>query len=603
MLQLSSKKLFGNYVKEFFLFLHQISVVEWMRLIEFWIGYINVFKGGVIADDMGFGKTRTSSALIAANIVPFTLVICPPSTRYNWIEELLQCNDRVHIFTIEGDKYIHCTLVTLPDGTVEVQDKPLNKSKGQKIVAPCVLVCNYQLISVGTKNNKLVTDYQWDRIIVDEAHFLRNDTTTWSKINALEQPMTMTNGIQHRLGSRWCLSGTPIQMGKGDLVNIFKFCDDRFLRGTSEREWGEELKWLISTRLFRRNRDQLTPYMKKMMRFPVNDPEIRIININVPDTQLSQYISQMSYEQLVYECTMDHNNRMKGFVPGISLIDAILLDEKAFLITLTSEAKYTNKHSSSGSFIESEQLRKMISYPYNTVPMLFERLRPGMNEYKGKMSKLDFVKDVLFENIGKQFVIFHHYEMIAIKIEEMIKASFPRTEVFKINGNVKSDRERYNIVKRCNALIKQGLPVVLLSSMMATSEGVNYQEFPLMITLDPEYNPKTQDQANSRVNRIGQVNDVVIYEMYLNDFQGFYGNVSVDNRIKDIRDERKHISDIIDDHNAAWTFKRPSFRNPNGVVETGICFDPAFESLPSGTLNGPNSFGPNWIKSYDEMNA
>lgn len=591
-MELSSKKLFGDYVKEFKLFAHQVPPVEWMRMIEYRLGIPTEFKGGVLADDMGLGKTRISSSVIAGSPVPKTLVLCPPTTRYNWIEELLKCLSGIHVFTVEGEKYVHCTLQVDKDGIERVVDSPLTKKTGMNIVEPCVLVCNYHLISTGVKNGKLVTDHTWDRIMVDEAHFLRNETATWEKIDALKQPMIMTNGVQHRLGSRWCITGTPIQMGKGDLVNIFRFCDNRFLRGRSEREWSDELRWLISTRLFRRNRDQLTPYLKKLMKFPESDPETRIINVNIQDTQLSRQISQISYEQLCHWIRDDF--KLNGSRPG-NLIDSILSDEKAFLITLTTEAKYYNSKSSTGSFTESEQLRKIISYPYNNIPMIFEQLRPGRNEYKGKMSKIDEIMNIIMGSGGKSFVLFHHYDTISIKLEEMIKQRFPRYRVLKINGDVKSDRQRYNIVKEANELIARNIPVILLSSMMATSEGVNYQAFSELISVDPEYNPKTQDQANSRVQRIGQLNKVTIYEIYLNDFQGFYGNISVDKRIKDIRDERSSISNIIDLNNAAWTFKRFYYTNSEGQIECGVSFGSQFEHLAPGTLNGPDSIGPSWL--------
>ena len=596
-MKLSSKKLFGDNIKDFSLLSHQVPAIEWMRLIEYWIGYYSIFKGGVLGDSMGLGKTRDASAVIAASIVPFTLVMCPPTTRYAWLEELLACNNRVHVFTVEDDKYVHLTLKTLEDGSTDIDHRILNKKKGESIVSPCVLVCNYQLVASGTKNDKLITSHVWDRIIVDEAHFLRSENATWNKLNQLKQPMTVTNGITHRLGSRWCITGTPIQMIKYDLVNIFRFCDDRFLRGKTAREWDDELRFLISTRLFRRSSNQLTPYMKEMMRFPVNDPIIHNINIKVNDTQLSQQLQSLSYEQLEYACRTDYESRISQRIQGPCLIDSILADEKSFLIVLTTEAKFINSKSSSGAFIESEQFRNMFSFPYATVPMFFDRIRPGgVNIYKGEMSKVDAFKKIIIDKLGESFVVFHHYENIAKKLDEIINQNFPRYTVLKINGTVTSDRERYNTIKRANALIALGEPVILLSSMMATSEGANYQKFNNMISVDFEYNYKTQEQAKSRLQRIGQVNVVDIYEICLEDFQGFYGNISVDKRIKDIRDEREHIADIIDLFNAAWTFRRFYFTNPNGQKESGVYFDESFERIPHGTTNGPDSFGPLWIK-------
>ena len=66
-MELSSKKLFGNHVKEFSLFPHQVAANEWMRTIEYNVGNPTFLKGGILSDDMGFGKTRSVAAMVAAS--------------------------------------------------------------------------------------------------------------------------------------------------------------------------------------------------------------------------------------------------------------------------------------------------------------------------------------------------------------------------------------------------------------------------------------------------------------------------------------------------------------------------------------------------------
>lgn len=585
-MELSSKQLFETNVADFTLYPHQANAVQWMRMIEYNVGNPNTMKGGALCDGMGLGKTMESVALVAANPVPSTLVLCPPSTRFEWINHFLKCIKDITIYTIEGEKYYKCVFVTNSEGIQEIDQVPLNKKKGEEFIEPAILICNYQLISNGTKNNKLVTEKVWYRIMVDEAHFLRNQTDTWYKLNELKQPMITTNGITHRFGTRWCITGTPIQMGKQDLVNIFKFIDNRFLSGKTEREWDNELRMLIGSNLFRRNSNQLSPFMKKFMKFPESEPIVHNIKVTMDDTQLSNFVKDLSYEYIVQKCKEDRK-----------LVDAILYDEKAFMIVKTTEAKYYNMKSTTGSFTESEEFRNMISYPYGFAPMFMSQLYPGVHHsYKGKMSKLEKFKELLMRKKGKSFIVFHHYDGIAQKIEELIQMYFIDYTILKINGKVTSDRERFNIVQKANRLIDQGRPVILISSIKATSEGLNYQKFNMIIKFDPEYNQKTEEQAEARVQRIGQVNQVEIFEISLDDFQGYYGVISVDRRIQNIRDERTHLSDIIDEYNAAFTFKRYYFLNPNGVRESGIFFGNHIESIPKGSLGACDSVGPSWIK-------
>lgn len=585
-MEIPSKSLFGDNVVDFSVYPHQADAIQWIRMIEYNLGNPNIMKGGILADDMGLGKTRVISAVCASHPVNTSLILCPPSTRFQWIVDLLKCmKPTVTIYTIEGDKFHKCKLVTNSDGIQEPETKALDTKRGETFIEPAVLVCNYQLVSSGITNDKMVTSRTWDRIVVDEAHFLRNMNDTWRKINAIRQPMVTTNGINHRLGSRLALSGTPLQMGPQDLVNIFRFVDDRFLRGKTERECEAELNSLIGTNLFRRNRNQLTPFMKKFMRYPESEPKVFDIRITLEDDQKSRYFEGLTYETMVQQSATNPN-----------IIEAILTNERCFLIANVLEKRYFNKQTAFGAFLESEDFRSMISYPYDSIPDFIRSMSSDRDYiYRGKMSKIEKLKEIIRARMGESFVVFHHFRNVAIKMEEIISQEFPQYTIFKINGDVSSDKERYRILERANKLISENRPVILLSSTKATSEGLNYQKFSRLVFVDSEYNHKTEQQAEGRCQRIGQMNSVERFDIAINDFRTIDGVVSIDNKIISIRDERTHLSDKIDIFNAAFTFRRHTFVNSRGARETGIYFGDAFERLPKGSVNGPDSVGPTWI--------
>lgn len=583
-MEIPSEKLFGNIGKHIELYPHQASAAQWMKMIEYNVGNPSLLKGGILADDTGMGKTKTVAAVIASTPVPSTLILCLPSTRYAWIEAILDAVNNMNVYTFEQGKYYKCRIVVNSEGVEIVEQIPLDKRRGEEYVEPAILICNYQLVTHGTVNDRAITDKIWYRIVVDEAHFLRNITESWQKLNNIKQPYINTNGVNHRFGTRWCVTATPIHMGKSDLVNILKFIDDRFLKGSSEKEWNNELNQLISTNLFRRNRNQLTPFMKKFMRYPENEPIIHDVRLSLKETVLSGIIENMSYEQLVHAAQRD-----------VNFAEAILNDEKAFLIAKTTEARHQNSRSQYGNFVESEDFRNMISYPFGSNPSFLSGLVRPDARYRGTMTKINALKKTLSDHFNKSFVIFYHYSNIGNKLEEDLKREYPNYVVLKIDGNV-TDREKYNIRKLADHLIGQNKQVILLSSTMATSEGLNYQKFYMMIIYDPEYNHQTDLQVKGRIQRIGQKNQVEIFEISLDDFKGPYGIISVDRRIQAIRDERSHLSDIIDNFNAAFTFRRYYFKNQDGVVESGVNFGDYFESLPQGSINGPNSVGQLFIK-------
>lgn len=585
-MNLNASEIFGDKELNFTLYPHQASAAWWMKTIMFNAVNRTVMKGGILADVMGLGKTNETCAVIAATRVPKTLVLTPSSTRYNWIETLLKyVKSDVTICTIEKDTLYRCTFRRDTEGNNHIRkEKMFKRNDNIAIFGDFVMVANYELTATTDSTNvKMITDHEFNNLFIDEGHFLRNVNQSWENINrVVRHPYYIgTDGYRQRAGCRFIITGTPIQMDPKDIVNIFKFIDKEYCDNHST---GGLIRYLIDNYLFRRSVQHLSPFMKRFMKFPETEPVYENLIVDIPDTDLSRNIAMT-----------DYRNLHLIFSQNRQFVDQLETDEKAFLTLLLTELKYENEVNKKNGFTETQEMRTMMSFPYTSKPILLSSIKPDF-KYRGRASKIDKIRNIL-NKYNTSIVIFHHY----MKIAEILNASLTKTHgndytIISINGEI-DDEQRYINLKLADRLIASGRKVILLSSTGATSEGVNYQSFNILVKIDREYNPKTEDQTEGRIQRIGQDKQVYIINIHMNGIRTYYGDVEVDNHIESIRNSKEQLSNCIDTYNCAFKFRRYYVSDESLGVdhESGTNFGDTFEHDYRGQPGGPDSYGPEFI--------
>ncbi|KAF2868792.1 SNF2 family N-terminal domain-containing protein [Massariosphaeria phaeospora] len=176
------------------------------------------FYGGIIADPMGLGKTLTMIALAAAD---------PGSNR--------AVNDHSWDMEEGSNRPVSATLIIVPQpllGTWEEQLSEHVVAGGLKfsrhhgktrlddideINAVDLVLTTYHTLSADwktwkAKENHVMFSVQWRRIILDEAHVIRNMKSRMARA------ICELDAI-----SRWAVTGTPIQNNLSDLTALLKF--------------------------------------------------------------------------------------------------------------------------------------------------------------------------------------------------------------------------------------------------------------------------------------------------------------------------------------------------------------------------------------------
>ena len=201
--------------------------------------------GGVLADDMGRGKTIQTLALLqyekeANRLQQACLIIAPTSVIGNWLDECRRFTPNLKVLVYHG------------------QDRSQYQFDQYDVI-----ISTYGLVQ---RDKNRFIDYCFYYIILDEAQFIKN---TQTKTRQIIQQLQ----AQHRL----CLTGTPLENHLGELWSLFHFLTpgllgDRkqfrqFFRNPIEKYQDKERQQLLIRRiqpfLLRRTKNQVACELPK----------------------------------------------------------------------------------------------------------------------------------------------------------------------------------------------------------------------------------------------------------------------------------------------------------------------------------------------------
>lgn len=168
----------------------QLYGISWMMNRE-----RSEIRGGILADEMGMGKTLQALGLILnGNKGELTLVIVPAVAMNQWIEEMeLHAPNAFHVRQYHGRERFK---------SFEVKSTKYN-----------VILTTYgTLSSEYRRKTGFILPQVYKRIILDEAHYVKHKGTL------INSAITMLKGSY-----RWGLTGTPVQNRVADLYSLVRF--------------------------------------------------------------------------------------------------------------------------------------------------------------------------------------------------------------------------------------------------------------------------------------------------------------------------------------------------------------------------------------------
>ncbi|CAO3656547.1 unnamed protein product [Mucor hiemalis] len=195
------------------------------------------FRGGVLADEMGMGKTIQTIALLLSDKKKPNLVIAPTVAIMQWKSEIENhTNNKLSVHIFHGSSRINNAAelkkfdVVLSTYSV-IETAFRRQEYGFKRT-------NDEGMPVLVKAQSTLHKMQWHRIILDEAHNVKDRSS-----NTARAVFNMNANF------RWSLTGTPLQNRVGELYSLIRFMQaDPFAYYYCKSCDCKELTWRFSNK-------------------------------------------------------------------------------------------------------------------------------------------------------------------------------------------------------------------------------------------------------------------------------------------------------------------------------------------------------------------
>jgi len=501
-------------------------------------------KGAILADEVGLGKTIEAGLVVSqkwAERKRKILIITPANLRKQWSQEL---QDKFFLpsFILEAKSFND----TIKKGNLN----PFNHAH--------IILCSYQFAR--TKEAYL-RQVNWDLVVIDEAHRLRNVYKTGNKI---------ARSIKESLedAPKILLTATPLQNSLLELYGLVSIIDDyAFGDLKSFRSQYSKVNSTPDESMFQELKERLKPVCKRTLRRQVLEyikytNRIALVEEFYPtpeEQRLYDLVSEYLQGGTLYALPSSQRQLM-------TLILRRLLASSTFAISKTLGALVVKLENIVARHDKSEEFEATVAEDFETYNELKDEWNEdeeGKEEVLFTASDIEWMKDEIetlkeFEELAisidknskgeKLFTAlengFRELERLGAPRKAIIFTESTRTQeyirsnleargyegkvvLFNGSNTDKKSREIYNawIEQHKNtdrvsgsrtADIRAALvdyfrdEATIMIATEAAAEGINLQFCSLLINYDLPWNPQRIEQRIGRCHRYGQKYDVVV---------------------------------------------------------------------------------------------
>jgi SNF2 family DNA or RNA helicase len=405
---------------------YQREGVLWLLSME---NQTSGVRAGILADEMGLGKSIQLIATMLGNPKPRTLIIVPKSIITQWVEEINRFAPSLSVCVFDG-----------PDRRIKEADVTL---------APYTL-----LTTKGEKGDARTPLHmvQWDRVILDEAHEIRN-----KKSKLFKSVCRLQTQI------KWIVTGTPVFNSMEDFVSLCTFL------GLSKVVVQGMTNKIKDIYILRRTKEDLAQ-INERLRLP--------------------------------PCYFE-NVELEMFPDEKQLYEIVFLEAQETIRDAFRHAQSLNAK----NMVILECLlraRQCMIWPAMYLEGVAKQNGTKAEQWVGRSNKMETLFRMIDGHPDEKSLIFCQFRGEMNYIQSQLKGP-----VFRIDGSVPKEER----VRQIEGFKKAAPGAVFIIQIKSGGQGLNLQEATRVYITAPSWNPATELQAIGRSHRTGQTKPVYVKKL------------------------------------------------------------------------------------------
>ena len=422
-------------------------------------------KGGFLCDEMGLGKTIQTITTMLGNPKKASLIVTPKSIITQWKTEIERFAPNLKVMLFDG-----------PGRKTNFEDFDV-------VIAPYSLTYKKK----DNPDDTPLHGVKWDRIILDEAHEIRNIK---SKMNISLSAM--------KSEIRWLLSGTPVFNTIKDFIALGRFL------GVSRQAVQGDLSNVRKKFVLRRTKEDLAKFNKRLELPPCDFENVEA--------------EMLPAEWKLYEAVFTENqdivrdlfkNSINIGMHSMHILECLL------------------------------RSRQTAIHPQIYLDGVAKKKEECPEKWEHETKKIGMLIDMVKEHPDEKTLVFCQFigEMNLIQ-EELYQGNI---KTYRIDGSVSKDDRDKQI-----SLFKSGSQgSVFIIQIKAGGQGLNLQEATRVYITAPSWNPATELQAIGRSHRTGQTKRVVVRKFIAT---GPSGEPTIEHSMMELQKAKSLVcSEVLDD--------------------------------------------------------